>query len=372
MNGLTARIFCGVSVGERRRGCATGALCALFLPLLAWASGPGNGAEAATQGQSEPERARERENARPKGARQSDAEKAREAGRAGDGDDEEEREEEERERAQGKSPQEIAEEKRRRALARKGPAVAGSPLEQGVHSLVHLRVPGAPDRHCSGVLVGMTTATVMVLTSARCLAGSAAEPPAGVELNFAGGPPYPAPIVRLEPRWAAAQRARKAPPPGSDLAVVMAAAPPPAQAAPLFLLDPDKETLGELRERGVALLGFGDAGPLGRTARLTPGTSKSVLGARPRGGACGASDAGGALTAFIPPETYLLGLLSPPSKAGTCEAVLPGADPGLRAFLLSLQPLLGIDVKRCTRSARTTHVACSDLGEASPLPRPEK
>jgi hypothetical protein len=325
---------------------------------MARASGPGSGPKpAASKEQTEREREREREKNR---------------GVEDDGDDEAEREEEERERAQGKSPQEIAEEKRRRALARKGPAVAGSPLEQGVHALVHLRVPGAPDRHCSGVLVGMTTATVMVLTSARCLAGSDAGPPSGVELTFAGGQPVKAPIVRLEPRWTAALRAHKAPPPGSDLAVVMAAAAPPAQSAPLFLLDPDKETLGELRERGVALLGFGDAGPLGRPAKLEGSKSKSVAVARPRSGACAASDAGGALTAFIPPETYLLGVVSPPSKSGACEVVLPGADPALRDFILALQPMLGLDVKRCTRSARTTHVACSDLGAPSPLPRPEK
>ena len=318
---------------------------------------------------SERERVKEREKERQKGPEKRSAEgKTREA--EADGENEQEREEEERERAQGKSPQELAEEKRRRALARKGPSVAGSPLEQGVHALAHLRVPGAPDRHCSGVLVGMTTATVLVLTSARCLAGGASKPPEGVELTFFGGKPTKAPIVRLEPRWEAAMRAHKAPPQGSDLAVVMAAATPSAQAAPLFLLDPDKETLGELRERGVALLGFGDAGPLGRPAQLTASKSRPLLVVRPRSGDCAASEAGGALTAFIPPETYLLGVVSPPSKAGTCEVVLPGTDPDLRAFILSLQPLLGIDVKRCTRSARTTHVACADLGAASPLPRP--
>lgn len=366
MNGPTVRFFSRFTRWDRRRGGVLGALGALLLPLLASASSPGGStAPAAAAEKTEGEQEREREESRQRG-RQESTRKAEES------DDEAEREAEERERAEGKSPQEFAEEKRRRALARKGPAVAGSPLEQGVHALVRLRVPGAPDRHCAGVLVGMTTATVMVLTSARCLAGSAAEPPAGVELTFAGGPPFKAPLVRLEPRWAAAQRAHKPPPPGSDLAVVMAAAPPPAQAAPLFLLDPDKETLAELRERGVALLGFGDAGPLGRAAKLSESKTKSVLVARPRNGACAASEAGGALTAFIPPETYLLGLVSPPAKTGACEVVLPGADPFLRAFLLSLQPMLGIDVKRCTRSARTTHVACADLGDASPLPLPEK
>jgi len=346
MNAPNRIFFRGPALWDLRAVCALVTLCILLPTASGVRAEPGSGPK---------------QRARPDTTREREREAERE---------DEDEEEEEREKAAGKSADEIAEERRRHVIARQGPASPGSPLEQGVQSLVRLRIPGPPERFCAGALVGSTTATVLAVTSARCLAGSGAEPPVGVELTFAGGKPNRAPIVRFDPRWSAAQRAHKPPPPGSDLAVVMAAVAPPTVAAPLFLLDPDRETMGELAERGLALLGYGDQGPLGRPARLESASKdqRATVVTRPRAGVCAQSDAGGALTAFIPPETYLLGVVSPPSKAGTCEAVLLGADPEARAFLLSMQPLLGIDIKRCTRSSRTAHVWCADLGRGVTVP----
>jgi hypothetical protein len=310
--------------------------CATLLLLAAYAPAGAIGGEIG----SNPPRIQPRRNESAPPARAG-------AGEQADGDEESESEEERRD------------ERRRKEQAGRGPQPAEAPRELGTPSLVRLRVAAAPGRTCTGVLAAANASAVLVLTSARCLGAGAAEPPGGVTLSFEGMAPVPAPIVRFAPPYSAAVRAGRAPPPGTDLAAALATTVAPNEAAPLFLLEADAPTLEQLRSRGLALLGFGARGARGRPARLE-GAGKR-LSVRPRSGRCEAGDAGGAITAFIPPETFLLGLASPPGKGSACELAQPAAEPGLRAFVSSLQPLLGLAVKACRRAAATGHVTCRDL-----------
>ena len=257
-----------------------------------------------------------------------------------------------------------------------------TPAERGENAVVRLSWAGEAGGACSGVLVGATASTALVLTRARCVA-DLSDPKAPrmralqVEFLLQGAPRVVAGVLtqKIYPGYLEALAKGAPPRDGSDLALVIVSAPVPREFTLLLILQEPETALRALSHKPLRVVGFGQprGGPrelsAGREAdverwcgsRACEGRTNALLlaPAAARDG-CGPADAGGATTIFYPPSVFLLGLNdAEPRRRGGC-ASHPLSDLGSAPLAWVAKNALSNDFKTCIRDPRTARVTCRD------------
>ena len=272
---------------------------------------------------------------------------------------------------------EKGERERRTDGVRSGPLDPRTPEERGDNGVVRLAWTGpAGDEWCSGVLVGATASTALVLTRARCVAdfGQPAAPRMRKLAVHFREEDAPAGVLtqKIFPGYLEARARGEDPRNGSDLALVIASAPVPPGLTLLMILQEPEAALRALARKPLQVIGFGKPGGgrrvqlAGRVAdveRYCGGkpcegrTNALVLAAK---GGCGEADAGGATTIFYPPTVFLIGLnAAAPGKRGGCVSH-PLSGLGSEPLGWVAKNALSNDFKTCIREARTARVTCRD------------
>ena len=278
------------------------------------------------------------------------------------------------------------EKKEREQRARAGASKAldpRTPAERGENAVVRLTWTGAAgDESCSGVLVGATASTALVLTRARCVADLStplAPKPRQLRVEFLlrGTPPVAAGVLtqKIFPGYLEALAKGKEPRDGSDLALVIVSSPVPGNFTLLLILQEPEAALRALVKKPLQVVGFGKPGggrrdlAAGRVAdverscaaKACDGRTNALelLAADAREG-CGAADAGGATTIFYQPSVFLLAINdSVPGKRGACVSH-PLSDLGSEPLAWVAKNAVSNDFKTCIRDARTARVTCRD------------
>ena len=272
---------------------------------------------------------------------------------------------------------EKGEQEERKLGKHSGPLDPRTPEERGDNGVVLLGFTGpSGEEWCSGVLVGATASTALVLTRARCVADF--EHPAAprmrkLEMRFNGdGAPAGVLTQKIFPGYLEARARGEDPRDGSDVALVIASAPVPPDSTLLMILQEPEAALRALAKKPLQVVGFGKRGG-GRRAQVAGRvadverycavkpcegrTNALVLAAS---GDCGDADAGGATTIFYPPSVFLIGLnAAEPGKRGACVShPLSGLGSGPLRWVA--KNALSNDFKTCVREARTARVTCRD------------
>lgn len=244
--------------------------------------------------------------------------------------------------------------------------------ERGERGVVRLTFDGGA---CSGVVVGATGSTSLVLTRARCVADlsvPAAPRMRALRVEFPGAATAGTLTQKIHPAWLEALARGAAPQDGTDLALVVANAPPPPGFALLMILQEPAERLRALAGKPLQVVGFGQPEAEGAPGRVADverfcaekpceGRTNALLlqtdGARQ---ACTDADAGGAVTVFYPPAVFLLAINDAhPARRGGCVSH-PLSSLGSAPLAWVAQNALANDFKTCIRDPRTARVTCRD------------
>jgi hypothetical protein len=275
-------------------------------------------------------------------------------------------------------------ERQQRAMSRASTALdPRTPAERGENAVVRVTWAGAAgDESCSGVLVGATASTALVLTRARCVADlstKAAPKPRQLKVEFLlqGSPPVTAGVLvqKIYPGYLEALAKGTEPHDGSDLALVITSAPVPPAFTLLLILQEPAAALRALVKKPLQVVGFGKPGggrrnlAAGREADVEKScgskacegrTNALLLSPADAREGCGDADAGGAVTILYPPSVFLVAINDgKQGKRGACWSH-PLSDLGSAPLAWVAKNAVSNDFKTCIRDPRTARVTCRD------------